>query len=182
MTRGASPTALTQVPAGRPVHLDVREDIARGREPFARIMVAVRSLQAGEVLVLRAPFEPLPLYDVLGKRGFSHWTESLARDDWRIWFSLGGAPARERAPAAPAESGPGDGRVVLDVRGLEPPEPMLRVLRNAEVLGPEVELEVHHDRRPTFLYPLLEDRGFAHETDEPEPGLVRIRIRRRALA
>ncbi len=47
MTRAAAPTALTQVPAGRPVHLDVREDIARGREPFARIMVAVRTLQAG---------------------------------------------------------------------------------------------------------------------------------------
>ncbi len=130
------------------------------------------------MLVLRAPFEPLPLYDVLGKRGFLHWTESLAPDDWRIWFSLGAAPAPERPPAAPA----GDKRVVLDVRGLAPPEPMLQVLRNADALGREGELEVHHDRRPTFLYPLLEDRGFAHETDEPEPGLVRIRIRRRALA
>ena len=30
-----------------------------------------------------------------------------------------------------------------------------------------------------FLYPQLDERGFVHETDEPEPGLVRIRIRRR---
>jgi tRNA 2-thiouridine synthesizing protein A len=68
----------------------------------------------------------------------------------------------------------------LDVRGLEPPQPMVRVLQEAERLEPGAELEVHHDRRPTFLYPQLDDRGFVHETDEPEPGLVRIRIRRRA--
>ena len=40
------------------------------------------------------------------------------------------------------------------------------------------ELEVIHDRRPLFLYPQLDDRGFAHETDEPAPGIVRIRIRK----
>jgi uncharacterized protein (DUF2249 family) len=173
----AQSPSLAQVPAGRHVHLDVREDIANGREPFARIMVTVRSLRAGEILVLRAPFEPVPLYDVLSKRGFTHWTERLAADDWRIWFYAGAAPA----PAPSAAPGLVDGRVVLDVRGLEPPQPMLRVLREAEALGPGGELEVRHDRRPTFLYPLLEDRGLAHETDEPEPGLVRIRIRRRTL-
>jgi len=71
--------------------------------------------------------------------------------------------------------------VQLDVRGLEPPQPMIRVLEEAERLGPGAELEVHHDRRPTFLYPQLDERGFVHETDEPAPGLVRIRIRRRTL-
>jgi hypothetical protein len=39
---------------------------------------------------------------------------------------------------------------------------------------------VVHERRPLFLYPQLEDRGFVHETDEPEPDVVRIRIRRAA--
>ena len=165
MTREALPPSLAQVPPERHVHLDVREDIASGREPFARIMVTVRSLRAGEVLVLRAPFEPLPLYDVLGKRGFAHWTERLAPDDWRIWFFVGEVPAT----ALSAAPGIGDGRVVLDVRGLEPPQPMLQVLREIEQLGPAGELEVHHDRRPTFLYPLLEHRGFAHDTDETEP-------------
>jgi uncharacterized protein (DUF2249 family) len=68
---------------------------------------------------------------------------------------------------------------VLDVRDLEPPQPMVRVLEAAERLGPGDELEVRHDRRPVFLYPQLDERGFAHETDEPEPGVVRIRVRRR---
>jgi len=40
------------------VHLDVREDIQRGQEPFARIMTAVKALASDQALVLRVPFEP----------------------------------------------------------------------------------------------------------------------------
>jgi hypothetical protein len=72
--------------ARRPVHLDVREDIRSGIEPFARIMTAVRALAEEEALVLRALFEPFPLYDVLGRRGFGHWAERRAADDWWVWF------------------------------------------------------------------------------------------------
>ena len=79
----------------------------------------------------------------------------------------------ELAAGAPARD-----RTVLDVRGLEPPQPMVRVLEEIDRLGPGAELEVHHERRPMFLYPQLDERGLIHETDEPEPGLVRILIRR----
>jgi uncharacterized protein (DUF2249 family) len=68
--------------------------------------------------------------------------------------------------------------VRLDVRGLEPPEPMVRVLLAIESLAPDETLEVLHDRRPMFLYPQLDDRGFRHETQEVGPGLIRIVIRR----
>ena len=142
-------------------HLDVREDVRSGRPPFERIMAAVTALAADDVLVLRAPFEPVPLYAALGKRGFLHRTERLAPDDWSVSFYREGGSPR-----------------VLDVRGLEPPQPMVRVLEEVERLSPGGELEVRHDRRPVFLYPQLEARGLVHETDEPEPGIVRIRIRR----
>jgi uncharacterized protein (DUF2249 family) len=68
----------------------------------------------------------------------------------------------------------------LDVRGLDPPEPLLRVLEAAEALAPGEAIEVIHDRRPLLLYPQLEERGLVHDTDEPAPGVVRIRIRRAA--
>ena len=160
--REPRPAALAALPASAIVHLDVREDIARGAEPFAKIMGAVKSLDGGRVLVLRAPFEPFPLYDVLGKRGLAHWTERHAADDWSVWFY----------PAS----------TILDVRGLEPPQPMVVVLEALERLAPGDRLEVIHDRRPMFLYPQLDERGFAHETDESEPGVVRIVIRRKADA
>ena len=168
----AAPLALADLPAARRVQLDVRQDIRRGKEPFARIMAAVTALGPDQVLELRAPFEPIPLYDVLGRRGFAHWTEPRAVDDWSVWFYRTGTPLTERCRAAT----PGAGERVLDVRGLEPPQPMVRVLEEIDRLAPGTRLEVHHDRRPLFLYPQLEDRGFRHETDEPTVGLVRIRI------
>ena len=41
-------------------------------------------------------------------------------------------------------------------------------------------LVVLHERRPVFLYPQLDERGFTHRTEEPEPGVVRIVIQRPA--
>src|SRR6185436_19329314 len=55
----------------------------------------------------------------------------------------------------------------LDLRGLEPPLPMVRVLEGIETLAAGDTLEVLLERQPRFLYPQLEARGFAHETDEP---------------
>jgi uncharacterized protein (DUF2249 family) len=168
---GPRPAALDRL---RAVELDVRDDLRRGEEPFARIMAAVKTLGSAEALVVRVPFEPVPLYDVLGRRGFEHWTEQRASDDWWVWFHRGAtAPARAAAPVtAPADA------ATLDVRGLEPPLPMVRVLERLDALEPGRSLTVLHERRPLFLYPQLDERGFRHETDEPEPGLVRIVIRR----
>jgi uncharacterized protein (DUF2249 family) len=142
-------------------------------------MGAVKALGPHDVLVLRAPFEPLPLYAVLGKRGFAHWTDCRAPDDWSVWFYRGeGTAAESPGQAGAGDAAPGPSTRVIDVRGLEPPQPMVRVLEQLDRLEPGQQLEVIHDRRPLFLYPQLDDRGFVHRTEEPEPGLVRIVIRR----
>jgi uncharacterized protein (DUF2249 family) len=160
--------------ARRRVELDVREDIRRGVEPFARIMAAAAALGDQDELVLRAPFEPVPLYEVLRRRGLAHRAECLAPNHWQVAFFRAGAPA-----TAPATDVRGTGSATpLDVRGLEPPEPMVRILERLDALEPGQTLEVWHERRPMFLYPQLEARGFGHETDEPQPGVIRIRIRR----
>lgn len=185
-TRGQSPEdqlprpeLLDRIPEDRQFHLDVREDIRRGVEPFARVMAAVKRLGSDDVFVLRTPFEPIPLYDVLGKRGFSHWTERRAPDDWSVWFyrqsAGGGAPAD--SPRSEAAAPAAGAATLIDVRGLEPPGPMVRILEELAWLEPGGRLEVLHERRPMFLYPQLDERGFLHETEEIEPGLVRIVIR-----
>jgi uncharacterized protein (DUF2249 family) len=167
---GPRPAELDRL---RAVEVDVRDDLRRGQEPFARIMAAAAALGESEALVVRAPFEPVPLYGALGRRGFAHWTEPLAADDWRVWFHRGATAA---APPASARAAPDT--ATLDVRGLEPPQPMVRVLEGLDTLQPGAALTVLHERRPLFLYPQLDARGFHHVTDEPEPGLVRIVIRR----
>ncbi len=67
--------------------LDVRPELAQGGEPFVRIMEAANAIQPGGTLVIIAPFEPVPLYDVLGARGFSHETKKVAADEWRVEFA-----------------------------------------------------------------------------------------------
>jgi uncharacterized protein (DUF2249 family) len=177
----AKPAFLAALPQSRHVHLDAREDIRQGKEPFARIMAAVKGLHEDAVLVLRAPFEPFPLYDVLGTRGFAHWTERHAAADWSVWFyrdASAPGPVQVRGersmPTGWSES------IKVDVRGLEPPQPMMRVLERLDALRPGERLEVLHDRRPLFLYPQLEAQGFAHTTEHVAPGLVRITITRRS--
>ena len=183
-TAEGMPPALARVPEARVVDLDVREALRRGEEPFSRIMAARQALPQGHVLRLRAIFEPAPLYAVMGKQGFLHWTEALAADDWRVWFYRADeAPAL--AASTPADGGDavqdaGDGVVVLDVRGLEPPEPMVRTLAALEALpegGTLVQLNV---RTPQFLLPRLEEAGWQYEVREQGDELVRVFIRRRA--
>ena len=171
------PQTLRRLTEANEVRLDVREDIRRGQDPFARIMAAVKALGPEQALVLRAPFEPVPLFAVLGKRGFAHWAEQSAPDDWTVWFYREpGAPAEAVAGARATASADGD-MVVLDVRGLEPPEPMVQILERLDTLAPGQRLVVLHERRPMLLYPQLDERGFLHDTEEVEPGLVRIVVR-----
>ncbi len=53
--------------------------------------------------------------------------------------------------------------VHLDVRGLEPPQPMVKILRLIDSGEAGDILIVHFDRDPIFLYPELDDRGWSHE-------------------
>lgn len=162
------------------VELDVRDDLRNGREPFSRIMATVAALNDGEGLCLRATFEPVPLFTVMQMRGYGHRAEELGPDDWRVWFfpegEAGGAAADAEAPkaggAAPSAPPSRAREVVLDVRGLEPPEPMQRTLEALNELPPDAVLIQENVRVPHFLLPILRERGFDYEVREPGPGRV----------
>lgn len=174
----AAPAGLLETPEDRLVDVDVREDLRAGREPLRKILDAVQALTPGQVLRVRATFEPAPLYAVLGKRGLASFTEHLGNDDWRVWFFRSESPAGRPAAPAPAPSTTEeDGVIVLDVRGLEPPEPLQRTLEALAALprgGTLVQLNV---RVPQFLLPKLEERGFAYEIRVQSTDLVRLVIR-----
>jgi hypothetical protein len=53
--------------------------------------------------------------------------------------------------------------VHVDLRGLEPPEPMVTILRMIDSGEIDTALIAHFDREPIFLYPELDDRGWSHE-------------------
>ena len=192
-TPPARPERASAVPAhARVVEVDVRDDLRAGREPFSRIMAAVGTLGSNEVLHLRAIFEPVPLYAVLQKRGFVHAARAHAPDDWSVWFWRPGASdvpaapsdatAAPRAPGLPADaSATASANVVwLDVRGLEPPEPLMRTLAALDDLPHAHTLVQVNARVPQFLLPVLADRGYACEIDESHPDRVLVRIWRPA--
>ena len=163
------------------VELDVREDLRSGREPFSRIMSAVGSLGDGAVLRLRATFEPVPLFTVLGKRGFVHESEAHAADDWSVWFWRSGdgesESAAEDQAVASGDVPEGDEHTTyLDVRGLNPPEPMIRTLAALESLPVGHTLVQINNRVPQFLLPVLVERGFAYEMDDTQPDRVVVRM------
>ncbi len=186
------PREIEALEAAHVVRLDVREDLREGREPFSRIMGARRGVPAGGALVVRATFEPVPLYRAMAKQGFDHWTEHLGPEDWQVWFyeaweTPDAAKKLEGPHSAPEprlSTSPGtdveeaDGDLTLDVRGLEAPEPMVRTLAALEALPLDGTLIQVNERVPQFLLPRLAERGFAYEILEEGPDRVRIRIRR----
>jgi uncharacterized protein (DUF2249 family) len=190
----ATSAAATASPASHPadaevVEVDVREELRAGKEPFAQIMSAVSALAEGNVLRLRAIFEPVPLFAVLAKRGFAHESVQHGDDDWSVWFWRTGADEEKRA-AAPVTAATADLAPViadfinesgmpiawLDVRGLEPPEPLVRTLAALDALPDGHQLVHVNVRVPQLLLPMLAERGLACELDESHADRVLLRV------
>lgn len=66
----------------------------------------------------------------------------------------------------------------IDVRGLEPPQPLVSILTLLE--GPDVTdtVIVHHDRDPLLLFPELEEHGWTWSRLPAPAGQVHLRLTR----
>lgn len=69
-----------------------------------------------------------------------------------------------------------DNEVVIDVCGLEPPEPLERVLDALSRLEQGHRLRVVIGREPFPLYRILENNGYAYQTHSREDYLYDILI------
>lgn len=67
--------------------LDVRPVIARGEEPFLRIMAVVDSIPPGESFLLISPFLPAPLVEKLRAEGFTARPERRSDGSWQTTFT-----------------------------------------------------------------------------------------------
>ena len=166
--------------------VDVREDIRTGREPFTKIMDAAAGLSIGQKLLLIAPFEPLPLVKILAKEGFQHSAHANETGDWEVVF-VRRSPAKDQGIATSGDNrdqpkeatSPTSQAIEVDARGLEPPLPMIKILETLSTLPADTTLGARTDRRPLHLYPQLEERGFAAQTEEQSDGSFLTHIRRR---
>ncbi len=174
--------------SNRTITLDVREDIRNGREPFSKIMQAVARLKEDEQLLLIAPFEPAPLFGVLAQRGFSYQSKPTPAGDYEVLFTRGvtdlgnptttpSAPGSRQSPKSRACTG--TPVVEVDARGLEPPQPLVKILEAVAMLPEGAQLRARTDRRPMHLYAQLEERGFTGDTEEQADGSFVTHVRHR---
>ncbi|MBN9071298.1 MAG: DUF2249 domain-containing protein [Rhizobiales bacterium] len=161
-----------------PYDLDVRPILREGGEPFSAIMEAVAALAPGQSLRLLATFKPLPLFQVLGARGFEAAAREIGNGDWEVLFT----PVRPAGPQAEAPQGASgewpEPSQRIDCRDMVPPEPMAKTMEAVEALVPGQTLEALLPREPRFLFPELEGRGHAWKGEAQPDGSYRIVIRR----
>ena len=142
------------------VDLDVRPILAEGGEPFGKIMETVAALGPDEGLRLLAPFRPVPLFQALGSRGFTHEAREFGEGDREVLFRRAGKAEFGRDTMQSAGEAPWPEPLMhLDNRDLDPPEPMVRILAATEAMQAGEVLSALLCREPTFLLPELEKRG-----------------------
>lgn len=141
------------------VDLDVRPLLAAGDEPFGKIMETVASLGPGAGLRLFAPFKPVPLFQVLASRGFDYEAREIDGGDWEVLFRPSGQDEPDQSAAGSSSEGWPEPVRNLDVRDLEPPEPMVQILAEVEQMATGEVMSALLAREPMFLFPELEKRG-----------------------
>ncbi|MGB3007276.1 MAG: DUF2249 domain-containing protein [Chitinophagaceae bacterium] len=166
------------------VELDVRPVLAGGTDPFKLIMAAVNNLQIEQVLKIINTFEPAPLVSVLKKKGFESFVEKKEANLVHAFFYrskqendstnvvLGDVT---QAWAEIVERFKGNIQE-LDVRQLEMPQPMMKILETLDMLPAEKALLVHHKKIPLFLLPELAERKFEYRLNEIGEGEVQLLI------
>jgi|CXWL01.1.fsa_nt_gi hypothetical protein len=156
------------------VDLDVRDELAAGREPLPQILAVAKGLGDGQVLHLRSPFRPSPLSARLGQLGFASHSFCFGDDDWSTWFWKADAPVRAPTATMAVEPAPTG---VLDLRLLPPPEPLLVILQRVE--ESRAAFDVLLPFFPEPLVALLEPAGRRVTLIESRADGVQVRIEAR---
>ena len=172
------PEMLDQISSDKIHQLDVRPIIESGKDPFQNIMAAINELKDKKILLIKNSFEPIPLYSVLGKKGFEHWTEK-ENDVFKIYFYKDNAINHDKnvIEIKPTTDKVDYKNVIeLDVRELVPPEPMIKILETLSQVDENTVLLVHHHREPMMLYPKLEERGYEAVSNKIEENYYKVVI------
>ena len=89
-----------------------------------------------------------------------------------------GEPARRDGAEAEGEVEPVRAPAIDDLRDLEAPEPMERILAATARLAPGEAYSAHVPRFPRLLLPRLEERGLLYEVVEEPDGTALVQVRR----
>ena len=178
------PEVISNLEPEQLVQLDVRPVLAGGTDPFQLIMAKINELQEGQALEIINTFTPAPLITVLKRQGFSAYTEMVNDQLVHTFFYK---DPEATAPVTSANESIrshwdevnarfADNLLFADVRDLEMPEPMIRILEALDTLPGGKALFVYHKKLPVFLLPELAERKFDYRVNEIAPGEVHLLI------
>ncbi len=167
------------------VELDVRPILAGGVDPFKAIMEKLKTMNDDETLRIVNTFEPIPLLNILKKKGYVYETERpeagvvhtyLEKSDMASAETEGESiPETELTYEFALEKYAGKMKEI-DVRDLEMPMPMVTILKELEFLDEEEALFVNHKKLPQYLLPELKDRGYKWVSKEMGEGDLKLII------
>lgn len=167
---------LKNVPKEKIVDLDVIPELDAGRDPFNLIIKTLGGMKDDQALHLIINFEPVPLYTVMKMKGYSHSTEQ-AGGLWHVYLYREGGSSSSSAVAGQGASTSSEPTTIeIDVRGLEPPEPMVKIIEMLPQVGINTTLLVHHHREPMMLYDKLDHLGFQASSEKISEGYFKVRI------
>lgn len=166
-----------------PAELDVRP--LAPRDKHATIFRLWTALPVGAGFVLINDHDPVPLYYQFAGQypnAFSWEYLEQGPELFRVRITRTSAttapvplpPQAHRSPVVPFPENPAE----VDARGLEPPEPLVRILAALNDLAPGGMLRAHTDRRPLHLFAELDSRGLTHTSEEQPDGSWLTTIRR----
>ncbi len=151
------------------VTLDIRHELARSSEPWeplSKVIWTASQLRPDQTLLLVTSFEAVLLIRILGSMGFSHESELTTDGAWNVSFHRSAA-AVGIEPGAPAvRSGQSDSaRVIdIDVRGLMPAPPLVKIVGALMQMPGLVELRVLSAERLEGLHCCPELAGLITES------------------
>lgn len=160
--------------------LDVRPILAGGVDPLEQILAKVDQLAEQDILMIEAPFDPLPLRRMLGAKGYASHAVALSRRHWQVFFKK-----QERAdlPQLPDFSDLPpfphywhEDVLEMDLRRLEPPNPMIAILKVIENGEGGNYFIARLIRDPIYLHPELVERNWHAEVIEENADGLSVKI------
>ena len=166
------------------VELDVRPILEGGTDPFEAIMAKLKTMDESHTLLIINTFEPIPLLNILKKKGYAYETERpdsgfvasyLEKFDGESKEEIDEATINELSFEQAEQEFAGKMKEI-DVRDLEMPMPMVTILEEIEGIKEGHALYVHHKKLPQYLIPELEDRDYNWVSDEIDDSNIKLII------
>jgi len=167
------------------IEMDVRPVLEGGDDPFEAIMAQLKTMKPGHTLKIINTFEPIPLLNILKKKGYNYLTERPEPGIVHTYLEKAEESDKTQTREHKEHTQLSFDTVYeefkgklhsIDVRNLEMPMPMVTILEELEKLEPGKALYVDHKKLPQYLLPELEDRNFKWVTTEIGPGNVKMII------